>query len=325
MRNLIKIITVASIIIALQSCVTATRTRVVYQPVPVQPTVFITAIPIAPPALVMTMGPGNIRQPGANFVWIDGFWQWNPFAMSYTWVNGHWIGIPHNNAIWMPGFWDFRGPAFGYVWVNAGWAPRNHRMQFGIANNRFDYFGRPLYFARPAQRNPRAQVFSHDHRPQFTDRSFTSSPTQNNLRSSATRNDVNSSARPAANQPNQNVRGNNAATTPATREARPANNQTQGTSTNARQNATQSQPARNNNATQTRQQTQSNQNQPSAGTRNNASTEPARNQSGSTTTIRQETRQSNTPAATRNASSNSSNSRDAQPANNSTRNNTRSR
>ena len=159
-------------------CFTTATVRTV--PAHVDVTVY-TVIPIAPPPVVVTTGPGYIVQPSPRYVWIDGYWLWDPYRATYTWVNGYWSRAPYTGAIWVPGYWEYR-PA-GYVWIGPTWLPRGYSMPYGYYDGRYDYFGRPVYYPRPpvyASGNRGGYSYSYDHRPQYTGREYSSYSDENN-------------------------------------------------------------------------------------------------------------------------------------------------
>ena len=177
MKNIVKVIMAAGVLFAFYSC---GPTTVVYTDAP--PELTVQVIPIAPPAVVVVTGPGDIRSPGMRHVWIDGYWQWDPVRRDYLWVNGYWAETPYSGAVWLPGYWDHRGSR-GYVWVNATWAPKGYSVPYGYSKTRFDYYGRTVYYARPVDKRAVGHVYCYDHRPQYTNRSYSSYAAENNSRS----------------------------------------------------------------------------------------------------------------------------------------------
>ncbi len=65
-----------------------------------------------PPARVIAVP----RQPGPDFVWVDGYWY--PVDGRYVWHDGYWTRPPYAGAYWVvprytggrffPGYWDGR-------------------------------------------------------------------------------------------------------------------------------------------------------------------------------------------------------------------------
>lgn len=75
-------------------------------------TVYVSAAPPAP--LVEVSGVA----PGVDFVWIDGYHQWD--GTRYIWVGGRWERRPQVRAVWVPGHWKHyrRG---GWRWTQGHW------------------------------------------------------------------------------------------------------------------------------------------------------------------------------------------------------------
>jgi len=69
---------------------------------------------VAPPALRVE---ARAAPPGAGYVWVPGFWNWNGSA--HVWVGGHWMTPPRTDYVWRPARWT----AESGVWVFApgGW------------------------------------------------------------------------------------------------------------------------------------------------------------------------------------------------------------
>jgi len=132
-------------------------------------------IPMAP-NVVLTVETPVFASPGPSYIWINGHWTWDWRIRGYVWVQGFWAMVPFPGAMWIPGYWEsFRG---GFRWVDARWWPRNQQFTFGFQNNRFDWFGRPVYFSRPRTSGP-GFAFTYDNRPETRGRGFSSSPTFN--------------------------------------------------------------------------------------------------------------------------------------------------
>lgn len=133
-------------------------------------------IPLAP-NVVLTVESPIIASPDPSYIWIDGYWTWDPRMRGYVWVQGFWALAPFPGAIWTPGFWQsYRG---GYRWIDARWWPGDSFM-FGFQNNRFDYYGRPVFFPRPRTAYDRGYVINYDNRPETRGKGYSSSPVFNN-------------------------------------------------------------------------------------------------------------------------------------------------
>ena len=184
----ISLIAIIAFITAISTgCFTTATVQTV--PANVEVTVY-QVIPVAPAPIVVTTGPGYIVQPGPRYVWIDGYWLWDPYRATYTWVNGYWARAPYTGAIWVPGYWEYR-PA-GYVWIGPTWLPRGYSLPYGYYDGRYDYFGRPVYYPQPvyASGGRGGYSYSYDHRPQYTGREYSSYYDENNRGGTSGRNPI---------------------------------------------------------------------------------------------------------------------------------------
>jgi hypothetical protein len=68
--------------------------------------------PPAPKVEVIT------TSPGADHVWVGGFWVWRGGA--WYWTPGHWVVRPHTHAVWIAGSW--RHQPRGWVWIPGHWS-----------------------------------------------------------------------------------------------------------------------------------------------------------------------------------------------------------
>jgi hypothetical protein len=57
---------------------------------------------------------------GKRFVWVPGYWAWDPERNTYLWVSGCWRAAPPN-TYWVPGYWSRTDG--GWEWVPGFWAP----------------------------------------------------------------------------------------------------------------------------------------------------------------------------------------------------------
>ena len=53
-----------------------------------------------------------------GYIWIQGYWKWNPFYGRYTWQKARWKKIKKNHY-WIPGFWEIT--PVGFFWVEGHW------------------------------------------------------------------------------------------------------------------------------------------------------------------------------------------------------------
>jgi hypothetical protein len=99
----IRMLALNAALVATAACVPARGTRL--------GVVYITETP--PPQRVEVVA----VRPGAEFVWIDGYWTWGQRA--YVWVPGRWERPPRHNARWVRGRW--RNDHRGWYWEPGRW------------------------------------------------------------------------------------------------------------------------------------------------------------------------------------------------------------
>jgi hypothetical protein len=137
------------------------------------------SIPLAPNfTLNVGINTNSHSAPSPDYVWIDDYYTWDYAANRYSWVQGFWALPPYLGAIWIPGYWEFTSR--GYRWMDACWIPRNHSFSHGYYKDRYDYYGRPVYYHRPHIENRRAYAYSYDSNPNHRGRNFSSSAFYNN-------------------------------------------------------------------------------------------------------------------------------------------------
>jgi hypothetical protein len=49
-----------------------------------------------------------VVQPGPEFVWIGGYWNWDVRAKTFTWRGGRWERPPHAHAVWEAPHYELR-------------------------------------------------------------------------------------------------------------------------------------------------------------------------------------------------------------------------
>jgi len=42
-----------------------------------------------------------IVRPGPRYVWVPGYWNWEPYRRHYVWIGGRWLLPPHPRAVWV--------------------------------------------------------------------------------------------------------------------------------------------------------------------------------------------------------------------------------
>ncbi len=96
------------------------------------------SVTFAPPALPVYIQPPC---PGANYIWIPGYWAWDP-EFGYYWVPGTWVLAPFPGALWTPGYWAWSDGVF--VWYEGYWGPEigfYGGVDYGFGYTGFGYYG----------------------------------------------------------------------------------------------------------------------------------------------------------------------------------------
>jgi hypothetical protein len=99
------------------------------------------------------------RPPGANYQWIDGYWEWDAARKDFVWVTGIWYAPPAG-TFWVSGYWR-RDPK-GWFRVPGQWSgrrgPKLDWRQTGPPNDRVEESIGPApgpdYFYVPGQYVP---------------------------------------------------------------------------------------------------------------------------------------------------------------------------
>jgi hypothetical protein len=75
--------------------------------------------------------------PAEGYLWVPGYWAWDPDFGDYYWVPGTWILAPEPGYLWTPGWWGWGGA--GFIFHEGFWAPEVGF--YGGINYGFGYFG----------------------------------------------------------------------------------------------------------------------------------------------------------------------------------------
>jgi len=75
--------------------------------------------------------------PSEGYMWVPGYWAYDPSFGDYYWVPGTWVQAPQPGYLWTPGWWGWGGSAF--LWHSGYWGPRVGF--YGGINYGFGYFG----------------------------------------------------------------------------------------------------------------------------------------------------------------------------------------
>lgn len=88
-------------------------------------------VPRRPPANIEEAPPAD-RPVGDEYVWVPGYWGWDPSRNDYIWISGCWRAAPPG-MYWVPGYWS--PVAGGWQWVAGFWSP--------VADNEIEYLPEP--------------------------------------------------------------------------------------------------------------------------------------------------------------------------------------
>jgi len=75
--------------------------------------------------------------PGEGYLWVPGYWAWDPDFGDYYWVPGTWILAPEPGFLWTPGWWGWQDA--GFIFHEGFWGPEVGF--YGGINYGFGYFG----------------------------------------------------------------------------------------------------------------------------------------------------------------------------------------
>jgi len=92
------------------------------------------SIGIEPPPLPVYVQPPC---PAVGYLWMPGYWAYDPGEEGYYWVPGTWVLAPAPGLLWTPGYWAFEEGFYG--WHPGYWGSRVGF--YGGVNYGFGYFG----------------------------------------------------------------------------------------------------------------------------------------------------------------------------------------
>src|SRR5215467_2594339 len=93
------------------------------------------AVHFGPPAIPVYVQPAC---PAPGYMWVPGYWAWDPDFGDYYWVPGTWVLAPMPGYLWTPGYWAWNGT--GFFFTAGYWGPVVGF--YGGINYGFGYFGR---------------------------------------------------------------------------------------------------------------------------------------------------------------------------------------
>lgn len=99
---------------------------------------FSLSVNLAPPPLPVYEQP---YCPGPGYLWMPGYWAYDPGFAEYYWVPGTWVLPPAPGLLWTPGYWAWNGGAYG--WYPGYWGP--HVGFYGGINYGYGYPGSGFY------------------------------------------------------------------------------------------------------------------------------------------------------------------------------------
>jgi hypothetical protein len=111
-----------------------------YLVIPAQAQIAIgVTVEIAPPPLPYYEQP---IIPAEGYLWVPGYWAWDPAEGDYYWVPGTWVQPPEPELLWTPAFWGWEGGRYsfhpGYWGREVGFYGG---IDYGFGYNGEGYFG----------------------------------------------------------------------------------------------------------------------------------------------------------------------------------------
>lgn len=96
-------------------------------------------VEVAPPPLPYYEQP---IIPAEGYLWVPGYWAWDPAEGDYFWVPGTWVQPPEPELLWTPAYWGWEGGRYlfhpGYWGREVGFYGG---IDYGFGYNGAGYFG----------------------------------------------------------------------------------------------------------------------------------------------------------------------------------------
>ena len=96
-------------------------------------------VDVAPPPLPYYDQPAI---PGDGYLWVPGYWAWDPVAVDYYWVPGTWVEPPQRDVLWTPAYWGWNEGR--YVFYPGYWGREvgfYGGIDYGCGYNGDGYYG----------------------------------------------------------------------------------------------------------------------------------------------------------------------------------------
>ncbi|WP_210253800.1 YXWGXW repeat-containing protein [Bradyrhizobium sp. S69] len=68
-------------------------------------------VDVAPPPLPYYEQPVI---PAEGYLWVPGYWAWDPVAVDYYWVPGTWVEPPQRDLLWTPAYWGWNEGRYAF-------------------------------------------------------------------------------------------------------------------------------------------------------------------------------------------------------------------
>jgi WXXGXW repeat (2 copies) len=68
-------------------------------------------VDVAPPPLPYYEQPVI---PADGYLWVPGYWAWDPVAVDYYWVPGTWVEPPQRDLLWTPAYWGWNEGRYAF-------------------------------------------------------------------------------------------------------------------------------------------------------------------------------------------------------------------